>query len=215
MVVNSETHHVAGTSEGGGLVCSYKFFNFLFFSRHFRPKVMSNPNHYSKWDKLDYGSDEDDKRKKGAFKKSGDGDPMKTEVDGTPFDVLMQQAVKMKTAQTAPDKKKFETWPRFYQNSVFSKEDVVAARLMDFDGRKEVAEKKKENGNDLLKKGKQMDANYQYEQCLAIWKWAENTGGRRANRASFEEDEQTSQILTLFHSFTITFVLLTRSPLLH
>ena len=198
MVVNSETHHVAGTSEGGGLVCSYFnflfFFNFFyFFSRHFRPKVMSNPNHYSKWDKLDYGSDEDDKRKKGAFKKSGDGDPMKTEVDGTPFDVLMQQAVKMKTAQTAPGKKKFETWPRFYQNSVFSKEDVVAARLMDFDGRKEVAEKKKENGNDLLKKGKQMDANYQYEQCLAIWKWAENTGGRRANRASFEEDEHTSQ----------------------
>ena len=110
MVVNSETHHVAGTSEGGGLVCSYfNFYFFYFFSRHFRPKVMSNPNHYSKWDKLDYGSDEDDKRKKGAFKKSGDGDPMKTEVDGTPFDVLMQQAVKMKTAQTAPDKKKFET----------------------------------------------------------------------------------------------------------
>ena len=93
---------------------------------------------YSKWNKFDAETDDTEERSKRDQFEANE-DPMKSKVNGTPFNVLMQQAVKMKTAQSAPDRNKFDKWPRFYQNSVFAKEDVIAARSMEFEGRKGVA----------------------------------------------------------------------------
>jgi len=103
---------------------------------------------------------------------------MDAEVNGTPFSVLMQQAVKMKTAQSEPFKRTFESWPRFYQNSVFSKEDIVSLREKGDFGElmarakeiKEDANKKvtSSNGNEV------MEANHLYEQALSLFKWATN-----------------------------------------
>ena len=46
-----------------------------------------------------------------------------------PFGELMNQAVKLKTHQAKPDRTKWDSWPKFYQNSMFaySKEEVIAA----------------------------------------------------------------------------------------
>jgi len=72
---------------------------------------MTHAPDYKKWDKFD---SENDKAEANAKKDQFEAneDPMKSKVNGTPFNVLMQQAVKMKTAQTAPDRNKFDSWPR-------------------------------------------------------------------------------------------------------
>ncbi len=155
-------------------------------------------------------SDEEDERarKSKVTKRSTTGNPMDAEINGTPFSVLMQQAVKMKTAQTAVDKVKFEKWPRFYQNSVFAKPEVVAARGADFPDRIEFAIKMKDAGNDFLKQGGYLDANHAYEQALAVFKWAENTDPDFKNKGIKDEslveheyspsDDQEAEILSNF-----------------
>ena len=56
--------------------------------------------------------------------------PLDTKVDGTPFSVLLSQAVKLKTAQEAPLRSKYDALPSFYQNSIFPREQVIVARSL-------------------------------------------------------------------------------------
>ena len=44
-------------------------------------------------------------------------------LDGTPFNVLMQQAVKLKTHVHKIDRVRFDAWPKFYQNTAFVKDE--------------------------------------------------------------------------------------------
>jgi len=113
----------------------------------------------------------------------------------------MQQAVKMKTAQSAPDRNKFDTWPRFYQNSIFAKDEVIAARKMEFLERKDFCEKMKVLGNGSLEKGDMMDANHCYEQALAVFKFAENTNPDWKNKGIKDDDltESSFEIDTIFN----------------
>ncbi len=39
-------------------------------------------------------------------------------IDGTPFNVLMQQAMAMKTEQLAVDRRKYDSWPTWLRNSL-------------------------------------------------------------------------------------------------
>ena len=41
--------------------------------------------------------------------------PLDTKVDGTPFSVLLSQAVKLKKAQEAPLRSKYDALPSFYR----------------------------------------------------------------------------------------------------
>jgi len=122
---------------------------------------------------MDALADEDD-RAAMKSKMPASGNPMDAEVGGTPFKVLMDQAVKMKTADQAIFRSKFDSWPRFYQNSVFANDIVKDARSADFAGMMEAAEKLKKTGNEAFSKQDFMAANHCYEQAVSIFKYAEN-----------------------------------------
>lgn len=39
-------------------------------------------------------------------------------IDGTPFNVLMEQAVAMKSEQLSADRRKYDSWPSWLRNSL-------------------------------------------------------------------------------------------------
>lgn len=64
---------------------------------------------------------------------------------------------------------------------------MLKARELPFDGRLEEAEKLKKTGNDALEKGDYDAANHCYEQCLSVFKWAENTDPNWKNKGIRDE----------------------------
>ena len=56
-------------------------------------------------------------------------------VDGTPFNVLMQQAVKLKTHVHKIDRVRFDAWPKFYQNTAFVKDEHKNERTLAYEER--------------------------------------------------------------------------------
>jgi len=103
---------------------------------------------------------------------------MDAEVNGTPFSELMNQAVKMKTASAEPFRRRFDNWPRFYQNSVFSKEDIIELRKEgDYEKLMKRGKEIKEDANGKLTSNNGqavLEANHLYEQALSLFKWAQN-----------------------------------------
>jgi tetratricopeptide (TPR) repeat protein len=101
--------------------------------------------------------------------------PLDVEVNGTPMSVLLGQAVKLKSAQEKPLRKVFDSFPTFYQNSLFSGQDVVDIRaLVGFEERLEAADKLKVLGNSLAKDGKYVESVNQYEMALSAITWIGN-----------------------------------------
>ncbi len=111
-------------------------------------------------------------------------------VDGTPFSVLLSQAVKLKSAQDATLKCKFESFPTFYQNSIYPRDDVKRARgddssggggtrnnniVLSFEQRMENAMSFKQCGNVNYQHGKYSDAMVNYEKAMAVFRYLVNT----------------------------------------
>ncbi|KAJ1448966.1 hypothetical protein M885DRAFT_123238 [Pelagophyceae sp. CCMP2097] len=95
------------------------------------------------------------------------------EVEGTPFSVLMQQAVKLKTHVHKIDRVKFDKWPKFYQNSVYVKDEQKAERQLSFQKRLKVAKDYKNAGDAWLKGGVDpLQASLNYEWAIGLFKWA-------------------------------------------
>lgn len=99
---------------------------------------------------------------------------MDTKVDGTPFSVLMQQAVKLKTHIHKIDRVKFDAWPKFYQNSTFVKDEQRVERQVEsFDERMAIAERYKGIGDTKFKVDRNyLEAGLNYEWALGMFKWA-------------------------------------------
>lgn len=95
-------------------------------------------------------------------------------VSGTPFNVLMQQAGKLKSKQGESARKAYDNYPPWYQHSMFAQDDVVAARDMNFTERMTVAMNFKEKGTASLKADELYDAMHDYERALSVFKWIEN-----------------------------------------
>ncbi|KAH8045328.1 hypothetical protein JL720_16744 [Aureococcus anophagefferens] len=103
------------------------------------------------------------------------GGMMDAKIDGTPFGVLMQQAVKLKTHVHKVDRVKFDRWPKFYQNTAFIKDDQKAERAIeDFDARMAVAQRYKA-ADAAPARGDPMQAGMHYE-----WARASSAGRRRS-----------------------------------
>ena len=102
--------------------------------------------------------------------------PMNTLVDGTPFSVLLDQAVKIKKAQCASLRTKFDSYPKFYQNSIFPLEEVIQARddTISFDERLNAAKNIKNQGNIAFQQSHFPEAISQYEKTLSVFKYLEN-----------------------------------------
>lgn len=101
---------------------------------------------------------------------------MSTTVDGTPFSVIMNQAVKLKTAQMAPLRAEYDEYPTFYRNSIFPKDDaIVGARTASsFRKRLEEARRLKKLGNEEYGRGCFGASYAKYEDAVGVFKYLEN-----------------------------------------
>ena len=100
----------------------------------------------------------------------------KIDVDGTPFSVLMDRAVKLKSKQVGEERRNYDKMPSFYQHSIFPHEDVLAARsLDDFNARLAAALELKDKGNSAFKECRFADALSQYEKAIAVFRYLENS----------------------------------------
>jgi hypothetical protein len=104
---------------------------------------------------------------------------------GNPFGAMMQQAVKMKGASQATLRTIFDAWPKYYQNSMFAKEDIVAVRAGEFEPRLECALSYKTKGNEMVKVRNLFDAQMEYEKALSVFKYAENVNPNWRNQVGW------------------------------
>ena len=106
-----------------------------------------------------------------------DDNPANAMVNGTPFSELLGRAVKIKTAQTASLREKYEAYPRYYQNSLFPKEEVLQARreCLSFMERMNIAKQMKEVGNEAFQQKNFDEAMSKYEMAAGVFKYIENT----------------------------------------
>eukprot|EP01038_Epipyxis_sp_PR26KG_P010231 gene10231-13763_t len=103
----------------------------------------------------------------------------------TPFQVLFQRAATLKTASQAVFRKKYNSYPPWYQHSLFSQQDIINARkLSQFDELYEFSSTCKIIGNQYFESGDYMEAIDQYERALSLFKWIE----------SMEEDWKRKEI---------------------
>ncbi|KAL3799935.1 hypothetical protein HJC23_007408 [Cyclotella cryptica] len=100
----------------------------------------------------------------------------KIDVDGTPFSVLMDRAVKLKSFDLSRHRRHYDTMPVFCQNSIFPNDDVIEARsLSEFNDRIGAAKRMKDEGNSAYREGRLCDALSKYENALAVFRFLENT----------------------------------------
>lgn len=89
----------------------------------------------------------------------------------TDFGNMMQTAMKIKGHQMEQDRRKFETYPQFFQNSMWMKGEALTLRELPVAERLPGATKLKEAGNELFKQQHFSEAVEQYEQALGSFKW--------------------------------------------
>ncbi|ETV71185.1 hypothetical protein, variant [Aphanomyces astaci] len=94
---------------------------------------------------------------------------------GTPFGNLMAEAVKLKGAQQATLRPVWDSWPQYFQHSMFMQDPIVSGREKPFDERLRLATEIKVQGNVHFAKGEFEEAVAQYEKALALFKYCENT----------------------------------------
>ena len=98
------------------------------------------------------------------------------DINGTSFSVLMDQAIKIKTATLASSRKYYDSLPSFLQSSIFVTDDVINARNNDdFNERIQAAMTFKDDGNAAYREGRFDDAMRQYHMALHIFRYLENT----------------------------------------
>ena len=97
-------------------------------------------------------------------------------VNGTPFSVLLERAVQIKTMQSKSLRSTYEKYPRYFQNSLFPNEDVLQARKCScFTDKFHIATKMKDEGNDAFRQQQYNEAMSKYEMAVSIFKYIENT----------------------------------------
>lgn len=104
---------------------------------------------------------------------------------------ILQDAVKLKSAQMGQKRKTYETWPFFVQHTLFhsEKDDFKAWRRMPFDEKMEQSEKIKEEGSQLFKEKKFADAVDKYEEAPSLFYYCYSTDpGWRKNNRGIDDD---------------------------
>lgn len=110
---------------------------------------------------------------------------------------MLQEAVKIKSAQMGQKRKTYETWPFFVQHTLFhgEKEDFKAWRELPFDEKLVICERIKNEGNELYKKGNFSDAVDKYEEAPSIIYYCVSSDpGWRKNNRGIDDDVITLHI---------------------
>lgn len=107
------------------------------------------------------------------------------------FGNILQDAVKIKSAQMGQKRKTYETWPFFVQHTLFhgEKENFKAWRALPFPDKMEQAETLKEEGNSLYAKRSYTDAVDRYEDAGSLFHYCYSTDpGWRKNNRGIDDD---------------------------
>ena len=92
------------------------------------------------------------------------------DIDGIPFSIMMDRAVKLKQLQTKDERLQYDAYPSFYANTIFPHDDVLAARsLSTFNEKLQAANHMKEEGNAAFREGCLQDALNKYEMALSAY----------------------------------------------
>lgn len=93
-------------------------------------------------------------------------------MDDAPFDVIMQQAAKLKTEQLAVNRRKYDSFPMWYQHSLFSVDKIIHARdTMEFEELYQYGLDLKDLGNRQFRAGNMLGAMNEYEKAISLFKW--------------------------------------------
>lgn len=99
---------------------------------------------------------------------------------------ILQEAVKLKSAQMGQKRQTYEKWPYFVQHTLFhgEKDDFKAWRQLPFAEKMKQSDKIKEEGNELYQKGSWSDAVDKYEEAatLVYYCYSTDPGWRKNNR---------------------------------
>ena len=98
------------------------------------------------------------------------------DIDGVPFSIMMDRAVKLKQLQTKDERLQYDSYPSFYANTIFQQHNVLAARSLNtFNEQLNAAEQMKEEGNAAFREGCLQDALNKYEMALSVFRYLQNT----------------------------------------
>lgn len=104
---------------------------------------------------------------------------------------ILQDAVKLKSAQMGQKRKTYETWPYFVQHTIFhnEKDNFKAWRLMPFDEKIKMSDSIKDEGNKLAREKKYSDAVDKYEEAPSLFYYCYSTDpGWRKNNRGIDDD---------------------------
>jgi len=112
----------------------------------------------------------------------------KIDIDGTPFSVLLDRAVKIKSSQSAHLAQQFNALPNFVQSSLFPSDEVINARNLDsFTERFDAAMAWKEDGNAAYREGRFDVALEKYKMSLTLFRYVENSNPNIKNEGIKDE----------------------------
>jgi len=100
---------------------------------------------------------------------------MDQKVGDMPFGEIMNQAVKLKTHQAKIDRTKWDSWPKFKQNTMFNRPELEEARaLPGFEDRLAKAYEIKAEADNHFRRKSLYDASHKYEHAVAVFRWLQN-----------------------------------------
>ena len=107
---------------------------------------------------------------------------------GGDFQDLMNKAAHIKGEAMKSNRRKFDSWPRFFQNTMFHGDEIQALRDLPLDERITAAQALKEEGNAFFKAKSFFDASYKYEKALSVFKYCKNTHPDWKKRGIYDTD---------------------------
>ena len=112
----------------------------------------------------------------------------KIDIDVTPFSVLLDRAVKIKSSQSAHLAQKYNALPNFVQSSLFPSDEVINARnLCSFTEQFDAAMAWKEDGNAAYREGRFDVALEKYKMSLTLFRYVENSNPNIKNEGIKDE----------------------------
>ena len=97
------------------------------------------------------------------------------EIEGTPFSVLMEQAVKLKSESGKPFRRRYDTLPRYVQESMFASDEFQQLQSLPFFERYEVSYQLNEEGKAHFLKGDFHTSILKFQESLSLWHFVRNT----------------------------------------
>ena len=113
----------------------------------------------------------------------------------TPFSDLMSKAVKLKGHQQAKLRTVFDSWPSYFQHSLFMQDSVISARALPFQERLSTALMMKNKGNEHCGKGDMEEAIAEYEKALAVFVYCENQDVNWKNKGIEDKDIRVTEYI--------------------